>query len=245
MQRPFTEAARRALQRAAGLARLDDSPLVEPLHLLWAMVVEESRATELLGRHGVTRGTIPVHLPEVVLHDSPDIPFAEHGPEMQSVIREARTRVDRRPADEEITTEHLLWGLTAVPTPASEFLTRHGVDGSTVSMDSPGETHGEPLPVDFEIAWRSEEAGADEKETRLFDPDRNSSILSDATYIPRVSTDKKAGLLENSTLRTLDAAANRAREGLRVVEDFTRFHLNDAFLTRLLKESRHELANAV
>lgn len=43
------------------------------------------------------------------------------------------------------------------------------------------------------------------------------------------------------TLRTLDAAANRAREGLRVVEDFVRFSLDDAHLSRLLKELRHEL----
>lgn len=43
------------------------------------------------------------------------------------------------------------------------------------------------------------------------------------------------------TLRTLDAAANRAREGLRVVEDYVRFSLDDAHLSRLLKELRHEL----
>src|SRR5206468_3342928 len=43
------------------------------------------------------------------------------------------------------------------------------------------------------------------------------------------------------TLRVLDAAANRAREGLRVIEDFVRFSLDDAHLSRLLKELRHEL----
>lgn len=42
--------------------------------------------------------------------------------------------------------------------------------------------------------------------------------------------------------RILDAAANRAGEGLRVVEDFARFILNDAHLSRLLKECRHELS---
>jgi thiamine-phosphate pyrophosphorylase len=42
--------------------------------------------------------------------------------------------------------------------------------------------------------------------------------------------------------RILDAAANRAREGLRVIEDYARFALNDGFLTRLTKECRHELA---
>ncbi|MEK6262991.1 MAG: thiamine phosphate synthase [Planctomycetota bacterium] len=47
------------------------------------------------------------------------------------------------------------------------------------------------------------------------------------------------------TFRILDAAANRAGEGLRVVEDFARFGLNDAHLSRLLKECRHELASTL
>lgn len=46
-------------------------------------------------------------------------------------------------------------------------------------------------------------------------------------------------------LRTLDAAANRAGEGLRVVEDYARFVLDDRHLTALAKELRHELATAL
>lgn len=45
------------------------------------------------------------------------------------------------------------------------------------------------------------------------------------------------------TFRILDAAANRTREGLRVIEDFVRFGLDDAHLSRYLKESRHELTS--
>jgi thiamine-phosphate pyrophosphorylase len=45
--------------------------------------------------------------------------------------------------------------------------------------------------------------------------------------------------------RLLDACANRAREGLRVLEDYCRFVLNDAFLCRTLKEWRHELTAAL
>ena len=39
----------------------------------------------------------------------------------------------------------------------------------------------------------------------------------------------------------LDAGANRAREALRVVEDYCRFVLDDAFLSEELKRLRHEL----
>ena len=45
--------------------------------------------------------------------------------------------------------------------------------------------------------------------------------------------------------RILDASANRAREGLRVVEDYVRFALDDPLLTRRIKEVRHRLAEAV
>lgn len=46
----------------------------------------------------------------------------------------------------------------------------------------------------------------------------------------------------SDTFRILDAAANRVREGLRVAEDYARFALDDAHLSRRLKELRHELA---
>jgi thiamine-phosphate pyrophosphorylase len=45
--------------------------------------------------------------------------------------------------------------------------------------------------------------------------------------------------------RILDAAANRAGEGLRVVEDYVRFVLDDRFLTGEVKQLRHDLANAL
>src|SRR5262249_20140826 len=45
--------------------------------------------------------------------------------------------------------------------------------------------------------------------------------------------------------RVLDAAANRAREALRVLEDYCRFCLEDAFLSGELKRLRHDLAEAL
>src|SRR3954469_5980307 len=43
-------------------------------------------------------------------------------------------------------------------------------------------------------------------------------------------------------MRILDASLNRAGEGLRVVEDYTRFALDDPFLTGRIKLLRHDLA---
>ena len=47
------------------------------------------------------------------------------------------------------------------------------------------------------------------------------------------------------TLRILDAAANRAGEGLRVVEDYLRFALDDGHLSGLCKQLRHDLAETL
>jgi thiamine-phosphate pyrophosphorylase len=45
-------------------------------------------------------------------------------------------------------------------------------------------------------------------------------------------------------IRILDAAMNRAGEGLRVVEDYARFVCDDRFLTRQIKALRHDFAAA-
>jgi thiamine-phosphate pyrophosphorylase len=45
-------------------------------------------------------------------------------------------------------------------------------------------------------------------------------------------------------VRILDASLNRAGEGLRVVDDYARFVLNDPFLTCQFKSLRHDLAAA-
>jgi thiamine-phosphate pyrophosphorylase len=50
---------------------------------------------------------------------------------------------------------------------------------------------------------------------------------------------------QTAVRRILDAEANRAREALRVVEDYCRFGLDDALLTRELKELRHELSRVL
>jgi thiamine-phosphate pyrophosphorylase len=70
-----------------------------------------------------------------------------------------------------------------------------------------------------------------------------------ATQAPPLRMDEPLQLHETTeqidTARILDAAANRAREALRVVEDYCRFVLDDAFLSGELKRLRHELAAAL
>ena len=53
------------------------------------------------------------------------------------------------------------------------------------------------------------------------------------------------GNADNGVLRIIDANANRASEGLRVVEEYVRFVLDDGHLTNLCKQLRHALAVAL
>jgi thiamine-phosphate pyrophosphorylase len=66
---------------------------------------------------------------------------------------------------------------------------------------------------------------------------------------PALDLDEPLALVEPGEqvdlARILDACANRAREAVRVVEDYCRFALDDAFLSRELKGLRHALAEAL
>ncbi|MDO4569874.1 MAG: thiamine phosphate synthase [Planctomycetia bacterium] len=53
--------------------------------------------------------------------------------------------------------------------------------------------------------------------------------------------EKDSELNGAACFRVIDASANRAREALRVIEDYVRFVCDDAFLTELLKNLRHQL----
>jgi thiamine-phosphate pyrophosphorylase len=73
-------------------------------------------------------------------------------------------------------------------------------------------------------------------------PNAGSYALSRSGYALRVLPTIFQPM--NSTLRILDANFNRAREALRVMEEFARFVLDDALLSSSCKMLRHDLANA-
>ena len=70
-------------------------------------------------------------------------------------------------------------------------------------------------------------------------------LLGDESSETQLRASTAAPPRGRSTSRILDAAANRAGEGLRVVEDYVRFVLDDAHLTELIKTLRHDLAATI
>jgi thiamine-phosphate pyrophosphorylase len=239
MERQLTEAARRALHNAARLAALAGVDAVEPMHLLWALVLDESQAAERMARHGVTREAIREGLPEAARGagtgelSASESNALEHSSRLERVLREAGVCARRSVSVTEVGSEQLLWGLTTVPSPAATLLKQHGIAPDTIPADGAGAVVGEPLPVDFELT--TQPFSRDSEALR-----RGARHCGDAL----LSEDSESRL-DAAAARILDAAANRAREGLRVVEDFARFELDDVHLTRELKECRHELASAL
>src|ERR1700743_2829081 len=54
-----------------------------------------------------------------------------------------------------------------------------------------------------------------------------------------------ADMIDGAILRMIDANANRAREALRMMEDYARFALNDGEISGRVKGLRHALAGTL
>jgi thiamine-phosphate pyrophosphorylase len=217
----MTEAARRSLARSAKLAVSCGATARDAIHLLWAVVLDESEAADTLQRVGATRERLqrlcPLPLSEDMLgaegqstaelcDSSSDLPDSS---DFRRVIAAAEQGAALRGRQAEVGTGDLLAALAAVESDASRALAELNVRLQTIS-GSDADAGPASIDVDFRIDWR-ESAPAD----------------------------------HTATLRIIDAAANRAREGLRVLEDYARFALDDAHLTRQLKECRHALREAL
>ncbi|MBI3862176.1 MAG: thiamine phosphate synthase [Planctomycetia bacterium] len=212
----FTPGAGRAIELAYRLARQAGSPLAEPAHLLWALVLDESHGAEILAAHGVSSETLPGRLPlggaVTAGRLDTDDALVEPANDLRLVLIEARRHAAILGKYAEVGSEHLLCGLAAVPSRVQDLLRENGL-GPQAAVERSREQAGESIePLAAQIV--------------LSLPDDSATDAVD-------------------TLRIIDAAANRAREGLRVVEDYVRFTLDDRHLTSLLKNWRHRLAEAL
>lgn len=242
----FTAAARRVLDRAGRIAAVRGHRVVDSAHLLRALLDDESRGAELLAE----RGFDPASLEPVL--DA--LPNAEHADSSSSnsidpprgdavvfTILEAGRLARLGTVDGTVGSEHLLFGLAFVDSTVTELLLAHELDeaAATALARGPEPRMGEPLPVDFVIDFEADTVASD-----LVPP---TNAVTDAVVShPGVSNGRGSTPTERERLdlhRVIDAAANRAREGLRVAEDHARFLLDDAHLVGLLKGVRHDLAD--
>lgn len=243
----ITPSTARILQRSAKLAQMQEEPFTRDKHLLWAILLDESQAAELLRQKGFTLKrfqeifkTPTVHTDDFAQKtDSSDYPnetaatttnlltasqlIPQSAPQFDQQLQTVMTNVKKQVEESDIATEtnseHLLFGLLTTESNVATILQNHGLHPEMLTNANRTSTASEqePVPIDFDIQWK--------QPTKPLST-RNQFSTHD----------------QQAILRILDAAANRAREGTRVLEDFTRFLQNSSQLTEQLKNIRHEIS---
>ena len=221
----YTPAAERALHAAACWMDSAAGSEITPLALLLGLAEQtECRAAKLLERVGIDMEVLQARQPTLRRRERANSDlgrvFLSH--EAENGLHAALLRLDENPRTCQLATEHMLLGLSLGDDPPAVWLREQGIDPAAMEAEicaRYGIDHS-PIPIDF---------------------DEPAIPLSEVP--PPAATPPAAGRV--GLLRILDAAANRAGEAVRVVEDHARFVLNDAALMRECKEMRHALAAAL
>lgn len=255
----FTPAICRAFREASRWRFSDRSePLSAAAVLLGLLAEAESRAAVELEKAQVNEQAVHERWPEMQQSDSAipaareDVPW-RFSADLRAAIASTVDRLSLFPQPLEIATEHLLLGLAAAQTESGQWLRGHGLDPDAMTSELFA-LYGvskdlRPLECD-ELEIPDEVAVA---ELDYFnDPRKSRSPAAEAAAVAAVALDEDdpapptlSPREQVQVLRILDAASNRAREGLRVIEDFVRFVLDDAHLTRKLKQWRHDLTEVL
>jgi thiamine-phosphate pyrophosphorylase len=251
--RTLTAGAQRAISRAEELARGWSHAELLPAHLLWSLLQEESEAFELLTDAGLS-------FDELKLSDiwSGQYPASDGDPADASSERGA-TESSFETSQEEIDNaaaalaDAVTSALAGALGSSNDFdccpessdwqrvilCARHlsgqqkpPVEISTIHLLTALQTESSPVSsLLAQFSVRPTTTGSGDGENAGPEPVAVSFEINwNADAVDRTAT-----------YRILDASANRLREGLRVVEDFVRFVLDDAHLSRLTKDGRHQL----
>ncbi len=229
----FSEGARRVLAAAQAFADASGTGVVETCHLIHALWQDESRAAEILARAGLVGPRLqslfplPGDVTGSVSQAASRSGQTRFAAELSGLPRRARRLATGADRQAEVGTEHLLAALIELDAPCARLLREFGVEPESVAAES-----AEPLRHN-DVALPSSAPSTD----RVRPTSADASAARPATG--------SGGGAGPETLRILDAAANRCREGLRVVEDYVRFALNDGVLTAELKTLRHALVGFV
>ncbi len=219
MQGSMTASAERVLVRAGDLARGRGGSTVDPLDLLLALVLEsESRAVELLRESGFDEST----LVEVVQGPAGEIESPDEGDLPAQLPHSPELRAVLSEAGVQAR------GLDRTQDVGTEHLLAGLLSAAPAVAAALTQAAPEKLGV-LRGRLESDTAAA----LAPLPPAEGMAPLNLGDPTDQVDLG-----------RILDASANRAREGLRVIEDYARFVLDDPAITRRLKDVRHRLAQA-
>ncbi|QEH37213.1 Thiamine-phosphate synthase [Aquisphaera giovannonii] len=230
MYEAMTPGAQRVLTHAQARARQRNGTAVEPVDLLAGLVdEEESLAAELLTRFGLDPTAIlkSLGLQAGGGSDEPAVGAALPGPPDSASL----------PAPLPLSSD----SKSALDHAASRARLRdRGADVGTEHLlagllSAPSTQLADRLGPELQLAPLRDHL------EHAFDPP--AEPIAPLEGMPPLDLSDPVRSVEIA--RILDASANRAREGLRVAEDYVRFVLDDPGLTRRLKEVRHRLAEAL
>jgi thiamine-phosphate pyrophosphorylase len=145
-------------------------------------------------------------------------------------------RLPRQTVSATLATEHLLLALVAGEHPVGQWLRQHRLDPRELELEI-SRLYGYSLQVAGDRLQ-----GTEDGEDGLEGQDQGVGAAHEQPSPPKTASPSPVAC---NLLRAVDAAANRAREGLRVVEDYVRFVLDDRHLTERLKQLRHRLTAAL
>ena len=221
MHYQFTPAAQRALVSAAAWTSSPNAAALEPPEVLLGLLAEpECRAALLLASYGIDEASITRRWAGLSAAAEPDLARAERfSPAVARAFDAAEVRLFEYPRPLLLASEHLLLGLAATDDELAAWLKEMGLDVDQLEAEVHRHAGHQPGPLSVDL------------------PDTPAA----GPLPPPV-----AGAAElHGILRIIDAAANRAGEGLRVIEDYVRFVLDDPHLTHECKQLRHELTDAL
>lgn len=234
----FTAAAERALVAASRWQRTAGGEPLEPPELLLGLLAEEEcRGARMLAACGIEANDVHRRWPELTIGE-PDARRAhDFSPALGDILATAGERLADYPRPLVLATEHLLLGLVAAANPTARWLVEHGLTERGVMDEIErlyGRQHGEPVDLDLEA------------ETVAWAPGPPSPSVPLEKGMGGPAAHPESALSSHVALvRLIDACENRAREGMRVLEDYARFALDDRHLTEQFKRLRHDLVAAL
>lgn len=235
----FTSASTRALGAAWG-CRADESGPIESQHLLWGILSEpECRGAILLGERGITARELAERFFDLRYGNAGE--YHSQHQLSESLRRALRTVVDRyeeKVFQVSLATEHLLLAVSLARDDGAQWLRSLGVRSEEIEEAIDAYQLKDAEPPNY-AAMELDDISS--QITIVETPPRPEDLAS-LDGSPPAAASLSAPV---SAIRVLDAAANRATEGLRVVEDYVRFVLDDRHLTGQLKSLRHDLTSAL
>lgn len=176
------------------------------------------------------------------------------GPNWYTTVRDRAAVIAKRSPDgPSVSSEHLVIAMTEVDGFVKQILSQHGIHHVDV-MEAFGRSEQpvESLNVDLTLSLDDDTEINEAVPSGMIQPPHNAplhdaSTLDSATSEVETACDvrdaNQAGY-ERRVHALLDANLNRAREGLRVLEDCARFVLCCVSSTECLKTIRHQLVEA-